>query len=118
MEKIKIKDFIHATVYNIKGISPLRSIENQFGTIEKFYLINNSNLEIFKKERFYPDFKDKKIEDLKWLLNRYAVSIVNKSYLMNLFLNKDIYLLLNPENWTKTNVVINNKPLKTQYHEN
>jgi hypothetical protein len=104
---IKIKDFIFSTVYDIEGIKPIKICQNKFGTIDKFYLINNSNLEAFKKSLFYPQFKDKNIEDLKWLLNRYAVAIVNKSYLLNKFINNDVYKYLNPENWTKTNVITN-----------
>lgn len=105
MKKIKIKDFIFSTVYNIKGITPIKIHKNKFGTIDKFYLINNSNLELFKKDLFYPQFKEKKTDDLIWLLNRYAVAIVNKAHLMNKFLNKDIYYYLNTENWTKTNII-------------
>ena len=104
---MKIKQFIFSTVYDIKGITPIKKQVNKFSTVDKFYLINNSNLELFKKSLFYPQFKDKNQDDLKWLLNRYAVSIVNKPYLLNNWLNKDIYHFLNPENLTKKNVVIN-----------
>lgn len=107
MKNLKIKDFIFWNPSQIKRISPIKKATNKYGKEVYFYCINNANLEIFKSEVFNPDFKDKKIDDLKWLLNRYAVTIVNKSYLLNNFLNKDTYHWLNPENWTKTNVIKN-----------
>lgn len=103
---MKIKDFIYCTPYNIKGIAPIKKGLNKFGVNEYFYLINNANLNDFKKSEFYRDFKEGSKYDLIWLLNRYAVCIVNKPYLLNKFLKKQVYELMNRESWTKTNVII------------
>lgn len=104
---MKIKPFIHSNCTKINGIEPLRSIENQYGVTNYFYIIDNSNLETFKKEVFIPNFKNEPTENnFKWMLNRWAVSIVSNSYLLNKWLAKDLYLSLNPENWTKVNVVL------------
>lgn len=99
---IKVKDFIFWTPRNIKGLTPIRTKQNQYGGTDRYYLINNANLNVLREQEFKIDFKDNKDEDFIWFLNRWAVNIVNKGYLLNNFLSKE----LKDEGWTKTNVVL------------
>lgn len=101
---MKVKDFIFWTPRKIKGIEPIRIKGNQYGGTDRYYLINNSNLDILRQNEFKIDFKDDNDEDFIWFLNRWAVNVVNKGHLMNRFLNKPSHKL--NDNWTKTNVVI------------
>jgi hypothetical protein len=103
---MKIKQFIYCTPYNIEGIKPIKELTNKFGVIEYFYLLNNSNLLTFKASEFDRDFKEGNNLDFEWLLNRYAVCIVNNDYLMNRFINKDNFYIMDRSKWTKTNVVV------------
>jgi hypothetical protein len=104
---MKIKDFIFWSPSKIKGITPIKTTTNKYGVEVYFYLINSANLNTLRQNTFILDFKENKDEDFKWFLNRWAVSVVNKPYLLNKFIQKDNYTILNRENWTKTNVILN-----------
>ena len=91
---MNIKSFIFRSPYIIEGIVPTRSEVNEYGVIEYFYLINNSNLETLLLNRYDKDFKERTIEDIKWFLNSNCVAIVNKVYLLNRFIIKDKFDLM------------------------
>lgn len=93
---MKIKDFIFWDCQDIKGLKPIRTQNNN-----RFFLINDSNIHILKDIAEKENLGSKK--DFEWMLNRWAVCIVNKPYLLNRFINKDNIKL---SNWTKVNVVI------------
>jgi hypothetical protein len=103
---MKIKPFIFKTAYNIQGIEPLRSIDNKYGVKMYFYLIDNSNMNILRETIFINDFPDDKDSDFKWFLNRWGVAVISNTYLLNKWLKKGLYKSLNPENWTKVNVIL------------
>lgn len=100
----KVKDFIFSSPEKIKGLTPMRTAVNKYGVTMCYYLINNHNKEILRKNSFLKDFKDNKEEDFIWFLNRWAVNIVNNGYLMNKFLAKEKSEILNPETWTTKTV--------------
>jgi hypothetical protein len=101
---MKVKDFIFWTPSKIKNLEPIRTSKNKYGATEYFYLINNANVCELKKP-FLVDFKEGKEIDFEWYINRWAVAIVNKGYLMNKFLKKDSYELLTT--WTNREITIN-----------
>jgi len=102
----KVKDFIFCTPYTVEGLTPIRTAVNKYGVTENFYLINNPNKQLLRENRFLKDFKDNKEADFIWFLNRWAVAIVNKGYLLNKFLSKEASDILNPEKWTTKNVIL------------
>lgn len=103
---MRVKNFIFWSPSKIKGLTPIRTAANKYGGTAYFYLINNSNLKILRDNEFKRYFKDNKDDDFKWFVNRWAVNIVNKNYLMNKFLAKESFELLNKEKWTLTEVTI------------
>ena len=92
---MKIKTFIFRTPYNIQGLEPLRKEVNKFGVTENFYLINNSNLETLLINRYDKDFKERTIEDITWFLNSNNVSIVNTVSLLDRFIKRDYFSVMN-----------------------
>jgi hypothetical protein len=100
---MKVKDFIFCVPHTIEGMQPIRMAENEYGRTENFYLINNSNVNELRKT-FQKGFKENKEVDFKWYINRWAVAIVDKGYLMNNFLKKDQYQLL--KTWTTREITL------------
>lgn len=112
MKSIKIKPFIYAYPGDIKGIYPIRSVENKYGVTVKFSIINNNNLNVLREQVFLPNFKDNKDDDFRWFLDRWAVAIVSNDYLLNKFLGKnefELYKLISDSivgsRWTKSTVL-------------
>lgn len=103
---MEIKDFIFYSPSKIKGLNPIEEATNEYGVNVYFYLINKNSLKTLRDNEFKKHFKDDKDDDFKWFLNRWAVFIVNKDYLMNKFLAKTKWELLNKERWTKTEITI------------
>lgn len=92
---MKIKKFIYRTPGTVQGLEAVRSEVNQYGVTESFYLIQNSNLEIFLKNTFDKDFKNRNFEDIFWFLGRYNVAIVNTVHLLEKFIKRDYFSVMN-----------------------
>jgi hypothetical protein len=93
---MKTKQFIYWSNSEIEGLTPIRIQERNL-----FFLINDSNLKHLKAQAEKEGLT--KHGDFEWMINRWAVSIVNKPYLLNRFLAKK-YIPL--DRWTKAIVNI------------
>lgn len=107
-----MKQFIYEYTDNIKGLTPLAIVKNEYGKeIYFFYISSLGELRTLKNYFISNNTEYKNVllksknqakEFLKWLINRWTIAIINHPYRINAFLIKNDYQKLN----TFTNIEV------------
>jgi|TARA_R110000823_G_C15740528_1_gene480772 hypothetical protein len=108
MKNTLMKNFIYENIGAIKNLNPIATVKNEFGVEISFYFIGSSELKhlinYVKENTEYKNcIEEKKLDFLKWFINRWTIAIINSSYRLNQFMKKDDFEKL--KTYTKITVV-------------